>query len=352
MANGRSSIRGARRKQEHPQPSADAAPAVELTPDELLRALESLYSDDVQPNGRVLVQRLRERAAAHLAEAQGVEASSIDQESMASVDPKLVRKICETMPEVTVLTDHGFEFSVLLANRSHTFLNPLSREDCYSEELWEDLAAYFQSLASATLPGGRYACARWLVAQKLQFLEKYTLGEVCHIVQLCIGTRKLLGYSRPHLVPYNQSDEFMKDECAQQRQQHAALKTNTSRRLPIASLNEVRHCLRQLLEFESISEPGIIVVSNLKRLFRSRFKLELSETALGFPRLHNLLRDERFQDFCSLSTSNGQHVVYLAEANTKSMGPVVSAIRSHDSSSISSRSNSPVASCGTPSLRP
>jgi len=148
-----------------------------------------------------------------------------------------------------------------------------------------------------------------------------------------------LGYSRSHLVPYNQSDDFMKDECAQQRQ-HAALKETCRRQLPMASLDEVRYCLRQLLEFEPAPEPGVIVVSNVKRLFRSRFKLELSETALGFPRLHSLLSDESFQDFCALSTNKGQHVVSLVGANAKSRGPAVSA----DSSS----SSSPVASSGTP----
>merc|ERR1712012_255712 len=65
-----------------------------------------------------------------------------------------------------------------------------------------------------------------------------------------------------------------------------------------------------LLESESSQELGVVSLSNLKRLFRSRFQLELSETALGHSRLFDLLHDVRFRDVCAVQAHrNGQLLV-------------------------------------------
>ncbi|CAE7223439.1 rsmB [Symbiodinium natans] len=61
----------------------------------------------------------------------------------------------------------------------------------------------------------------------------------------------------------------------------------------------------------SNSGPGTatIPLSNVKRLFRSRFHIELSETALGHSKLSELLQDPRLQDICSVRLQGHGYVV-------------------------------------------
>merc|ERR1712129_176476 len=81
--------------------------------------------------------------------------------------------------------------------------------------------------------------------------------------------------------------------------------------LPVASWEDTRLCLLELLDSTVHSaEPGVITISNVKRLFRSRFHLELSETVLGRTRLFDVLNDPYFQDICVVeSQGDGQVVV-------------------------------------------
>lgn len=50
-------------------------------------------------------------------------------------------------------------------------------------------------------------------------------------------------------------------------------------------------------------------LSNVKRLFRSRFQLELSETALGHAKLCELLQDPCFSDICSVRLESNGYMV-------------------------------------------
>jgi len=52
-----------------------------------------------------------------------------------------------------------------------------------------------------------------------------------------------------------------------------------------------------------------VPISTLKRLFRSRFHIELSETALGYTKLSDLLQDEVFSDICSVKLLERGYVV-------------------------------------------
>lgn len=101
--------------------------------------------------------------------------------------------------------------------------------------------------------------------------------------------------------------------------------------MPLATWEQARACLWDILNHASVHvldptgtsstrlprtrtelhgfAPGIITLSNVKRLFRSRFNLELSETALGHSRLNELLQDPRFSDICSLEMQGKSQVV-------------------------------------------
>merc|ERR1719174_427825 len=83
--------------------------------------------------------------------------------------------------------------------------------------MWGAAAAYFQLLSGDNmyLPGGRYSCAQELQARDLAFLQGCSLGRVCHIVQLAISQKKLLGYLNGAVVPYAFSQSMVKEQCAQ-----------------------------------------------------------------------------------------------------------------------------------------
>jgi len=261
-----------------------------------------------------LLKRLRERAAAAVALAQGLVAEAVDPETMPRIDPKRLRRMCQTCPQLRVDPEDGREFSVTLVGRPCNFLDVCSPHDPYPPEMWLDAATYFQNLSEEEmhLPGGRYACARVLVGRGLPFLAGCSLGQVCHIVQLAISQKRILGYLEGQLVPYWHSEEWVKEQYAFHQQPICSRKGSNS--LPVATWEEARTRLLQLLDSESNPEPGVVTLSNVKRLFRSRFQLELSETVLGHSRLFDLLHDVRFRDVCTVQAhGNGQLLVKRAE---------------------------------------
>jgi len=279
--------------------------ALKVSMPEVLTAVKSLYADDLKPYGRIILRRLRERAASAVALEQGLDANAVDVESMPKIDPKRLRRTCEKCPHLRVIPEEGREFSVILAGHACHFLDVSSPNDPYPPQMWMDAAAYFQNLSGddMRMPGGRYACACELARRGLPFLVGCSLGQVCHIIQLAISQKRILGYMEGSLVPYMHSEDWIKEQHAF-HQQPISSKANTQL-LPVATLEEVRAHLRGLL-----SEDGVVTLSNVKRLFRSRCGLELSETVLGHSRLFDLLHDVRFRDVCTIQAQkNGQLMV-------------------------------------------
>jgi len=75
---------------------------------------------------------------------------------------------------------------------------------------------------------------------------------------------------------------------------------------------------------ESSGEVGVLPLSDVKRLFRRHFSLELNETALGYTRVFDLLQDPRLRDVCTLeSQGNGQVMVHRVNATLFWPAPVV-----------------------------
>jgi len=162
------------------------------------------------------------------------------------------------------------------------------------------------------LPGGRYACALALTTFRLPFLEDRSLGEVCHIVQLAISSRQIFGYCDGQVVPHDQSETVLKQRCAALQLPIADVSApREGKVLPVASLDDARHCLRCILDCAT-SDLGGVPLPNIKRLFRSKFGIELSETALGHPRLCDLLHDGRFSDICELRLYANGYIVLPA----------------------------------------
>lgn len=266
---------------------------------ELLAALESLYDDEMLPRDRVLKMRLEEMASAR--------------KKSRCVDLRDLKEACEACPWTWVQTHDGF-WTAFLRYRVGHFVDAYSREDTYPHELWSGLSAYLARLKEPNVPFpiSRYRCAQILIARNLPFLQGLSLGQVCHIVQLALSKHKLLGYSRNGIVPYAQSLSRAKEERALMHLTCDGEKLAA----PLASWSFLRAGLSELL---AEAGDGGISISLLKFLFRSRFEMTLSETALGCAKLSQLLQADCLADVCSLHLTEQGYV--LRRRSGKSIKP-------------------------------
>lgn len=262
---------------------------------EVLAAVETLYADELKPYGRILRKRLAERV-------QVVSGGhSVD------IDIRHLKAVCESSPWLYVQAEEGGDWSALLRCRPANFVDVYSPQDQYPNNLWDAAGAYFGGLddADMVLPGGRYSCAQVLVGRRLAFLQGRTLGQVCHIVQLAISQKKLLGYLNGAVVPYSRSQSMVKEKCAERGKPCTSTSKGTS---TLASWDSVRNCLQEIIATMAQGAESV-PLSNMKRLFRSRFHLELSETALGYAKLSELLQDSRLRDICTVRLQGHGYVV-------------------------------------------
>jgi len=301
---------------------------------QVLSATRSLYEDELRPYGRILLKRIRERCAARrIAEGRGSATASsssattpptrsasaaptdLELSEVGMIDPKFLRRLCENCSVFQVDPAEGKEYSVTLAGHPGVFVDPCSARDPYPGHLWSEAAKYFEELKEeeGRFPSGRYACAQILKSRSLPFLKARSLGEICHIVQLAISQKKLLGYSEGRLVPYSRSEECLKERAAVRQQ--PVVNPLQQPEVPYASWEQVYEGLKALLESSSNPAPNMITLSNVKRLFRSHLNLELSETVLGYSRVGDLLQDPRLSCLCRLQAlGNGQAVIRLIES--------------------------------------
>jgi len=261
---------------------------------ELAAAVESLYLDGLRPYGRILRKRLLE-----LTEMLGF--------GRLDVDLKELKAACQSCAYLSVEeAESDADWSALLAGRPQTFVDVYSPSDPYSRDMWQHAERYFSSLpVGAALPGGRFACAQVLAQRRLPFFVGMSLGQICHIVQLAISQRKLLGYTNGTLVPYYRSESKKKDQSA--INQHPCTGRG-SRRSTVVTWDLLRSCLTQYFQTSPLRSPRV-PLSNIKRVFRSQFQVELSETALGYAKLSELFQDPRLDGVCTVSQTSLGFVV-------------------------------------------
>lgn len=259
---------------------------------DMLAAVSSLYDDELRPYGRLVRKRLAEHAVA-----KGTGAVDGDLSSL--------RRICEASRWIKVRPEEGGEWCALLVGRTESFIDIYNGPDTYPEQLWNEITQYLETLEgeAAVLPGGRYSCALALWELGLPCLASRSLGQVCHIVQLAMSDRKLLGYLDGTIAPYQRSQSKLKDTAAE-KYVH-----NTAQQLPLATWSKARACLKEVLDSAVRKGKNEVPLSNLKRLFRSRFHAELSETALGYTKISDLLQDPQLSDICYVQLLERGYVV-------------------------------------------
>lgn len=267
-----------------------------LGPVEVSNAVWSLYEDQVKPYGRILRKRLAEIAFAK-------------SQTHIEVDPFRLRQACESYTWFSVQDEAAGEWACLLPGLPEAFIDATDPTDVYPPQLWASFCEYLDSLAQghearARMPGGRYACARELVARQLPFFAGYTLGQICQIVQLAISQKHCMGYSDGGLVPYAMSQSMVKEKKASQQ---VPISTRSSR--PLAMWPKVREVLKDILHDALLQKEKAVPLSNVKRMFRSQFKVELSETSLGYSKLSELLRDAYLSDLCFVELRQSGYVM-------------------------------------------
>jgi len=285
MRNGQHSTLGMRAPQKLEQ---------HICTEDVLAAVESLYDDELKPYGRILRKRLEERGA-------------LQYRCDVGTDIQNIKDVCEACPLLSVQLEEGGEWSATLKGRTPCFVDVYSPNDYYSNDVWQQMADYFDSFQDPVdgLPGGRYSCAQALMARSLPFLESRSLGQVSHIVQLAISQKKILGHSNGTLVPYKHSQSMLKDRCAEHQKPCMNPKRRSKR---LATWESVRSAMQQIL-VPCVAVSDSIALSNLKRLFRDKFHQELSETALGHRKLSDLLQDKRLSDICSVRLQGNAYIV-------------------------------------------
>jgi len=254
----------------------------EIDEHDLLLAVESLYQDQLRPYGRLLRKRLSERGVA-----TGLDSGEAGLEHL--------RKQCLKSAWLSLEAAQGGEWVVLLLGCKPDFVDFYSPKDQYPESLWSALEAYLERITGedAVMPSGRFSCAQCLLDRRLPFLHGYSLGSLCHIVQLMISQKKLLGYSSEGIVPYARSQSMLKEKAAQRRS------CEDTSDLPFATWTVVRRSMLEALQGDD-GLPAPLPLSNIKRMFRTRFNTELCETALGHSKLSELLQDPCLDGICTV----------------------------------------------------
>lgn len=293
----------------------DSGADLQLDSDIVLESVESLYKDELKPFSRILRKRVSERIASRL----HITVTDQAARSLPYVSLRQLEQACEACSQLEIHSECCNDWSVLIPGREGKFVDPNDPVDIYPDDLWEAASQYFRSQGSTPikLPGGRYCCAQTLASRQLPFLVGFSLGRICHIVQLAITKRKLLGYRNGVVVPYQVSQSMQKETRAEQQTPYTKAQMVIPD-LPFPTADVVSSCLKEILS-DDLTQP--IPLSNVKRLFRSRFNLDLSETMLGHTKLSNLLQDERFSDVCEVKLVNNSYVVLPKAASSNVLQP-------------------------------
>jgi len=288
---------------------------------EVNMAVQTLYAERVRPYGRLVRKRLVERAM-----------------SKGCVDVNIniadLKEQCRKYRSLEIIETDNDWCSLLREPGRHALsswmlVDVYSPLDPYPQSMWEAFQAYLEGLGEEMMrmPGGRYACAKELLARNLYFLRGRTLGEVCHMVQLAISQRHILGYLNGCIVPFRMSQSLLKEGCAKQKR---PVQSVSAEGHAIATWDDVKESLGEIVQ-TTLRNGASMPLANVKRMFRSRYHLVLSETSLGYPKLSALLRDPEMSAICSLRLEGNVYKVFAPDV------PLVPPTCAKEEGAVSSR---------------
>lgn len=286
------------------------APSDSTAQFELLNAVRSLYKDRLRPLDSHVSRRLDERcAAAAIVDApmSGCARNAPSRSAKRIAELRSIALVTQGLQVVPLPGGDSQRHWLRLQGAVDDFVDESCQEDSYSEELWQELETHVLKCHAATFGRSRYDCARDLQASMVFLNGFYKLGEICHIVQLAISSRAILGYRDGWIVPFEASVDcqklfeaqlYLKSSPAISRSSDSSTRSGSSqdpdvfrqhaseelwRRLQVA--------LRQVLA--SPKWANGLPVSAAKATLLERCDFALRETELGHTKLSNVFKDER-----------------------------------------------------------
>eukprot|EP00927_Polykrikos_kofoidii_P054658 TRINITY_DN49045_c0_g1_i1.p1 TRINITY_DN49045_c0_g1~~TRINITY_DN49045_c0_g1_i1.p1 ORF type:complete len:552 (-),score=68.84 TRINITY_DN49045_c0_g1_i1:266-1921(-) len=251
-------------------------------------SLESIYRDRIKPLANYVKGRLKER---------------FSPEPIVKHFILLYSKYSDlfNVKEPT----QGEEASIYFNNEPHWFQGWVdidSPEDPYDEAMWEALHKYLEG--EHTFAGGRYGMARELKERNLPFLNDYTLGSVCHIVQLAIQHRKIIVYHRKMLKPI---------QSIVGHQPIANGSGNAGGESEVEDMDRLTTLLFRML----VRHPGGVQLSRMKQMIKNEFGSTVSEIAFQCTKLSELFNREPLMSIFKLDTDDGGKAIYIRLGDTR-----------------------------------
>merc|ERR1712194_37205 len=172
-------------------------------------------------------------------------------------------------------------------------------DDPYDEDMWKDLAEYLKSCEFA---GGRYGMARELNKRNLSFLSKFSLGEVCHIVQLAIAQRRLVIYHKKVLRTPDQTHRDVDGLGAKKGS------TTNGDGKPVADLRQLgvllsRMCIRR-------KNPGLRL-EQLRKAVQEEHGFIIHEMDFQCAKLSELFKQDPLSILFKIQSDGGAMRVFL-----------------------------------------
>lgn len=309
-------------------------------PDELLAALESLYEDRLEPCEDLVLRRLHERTGSGWS-GEGLRQIAsrvlrIELHERGPVAPgsnQFVKKGHAAQEQITLYylqpEPQGFK----------GFVNPSLLNDEYPAELWDEIQQHIKDGGAIwdAQKGPRFS-SRYILARAVRDhipgLQAYKLGEVCHIIQLAVRVHNLLGYRNGLIVPFEQSIDNAKLNCAESLQPTGPDLTSGSW---VTSWDEFREQLKELLRLgtKHVLVDGEVSqglpLSALKAIYKKQFDKTLSETAMGHTKLSTLLDDPRLEDVCCVIRVGAERFIMPASARGENFTEDIAGIEVVDS---------------------
>jgi len=268
----------------------------------LISTLESLYQDRIKPMANYIKGRLKER----------------------SVPDVIVKTFEELFSQhldlFEVQNPHSGEETTIFFHKPPAWfkgwVDSDSPNDPYDEVMWTELAKFLDG--EHTFAGGRYGMARELIQRNLAFLAEYSLGEVCHIVQLAIQHRRLIVYHRKMLKPIQTVlCQLQPGETSANGQIDVSAEGEE-----IKDMDDLTLVLFRML----MHHPAGIRLCRMKQMIKHEFSRKLSEMAFQCTKLIELFSQEPLTATFILDTENDGKSIYVRLGNPETFSDHVKRI--------------------------
>jgi hypothetical protein len=193
------------------------------------------------------------------------------------------------------------------------FVDPTSKTDLFPSEAWADLAQFFvewmRSAAAKEPPRGRYSMAKSIQESGAVFAESYTLGELCHLVQLAIG-KGLLVHEGNTLKPVAASHEHAKGLLDATGRAPRVPERAASDLRPVETWDDLRAAVRLVLR----KGPEGFPLAEFHRQLAAIARVEVLPRMLGHAKVSTMLTDPEMRATCAVyidETCSDMTVVYL-----------------------------------------